>query len=352
MRYANAMQRSTPFWLTPFRHMLVFTSLLLVLWAPTPKAQDNAIDVIAEPVTLARENVRVIAVGRASALRSATLRTDASGFIDRVNIQPNQLVERGDVLLTLDSREQRLALALAEVRRTEAERLLDRYERTIGSGSVAPTTIDAARRDAELAALEVQNAQVALDKRTLTAPFNGHTGLSEVEPGERVAEDTVVTTLDARERLRIRFQVSERFHDGIEVGDRVQLSPWSRPQTQLTATIERRASRIDIDTGTIAFDARLDNQADHFRPGMSFRVSLSLPGERLPRVPETAVQWGDDGAYVWVIENARAQRVGIDLSARQDNAVLVRGDIQPGALVVREGVQQLRNDARVRVISQ
>lgn len=351
MRYAKAMQRPTSFWLNPIRHTLVLTSLLVMLWVPTPWAQDSAIEVIAEPVTLERERVRVIAVGRASALRSATLRADASGFIDRVNIQPNQLVERGDVLLKLDSREQRVALALAEVRRTEADRLLDRYERTIGSGSVAPTTIDAARRDAELAALEVQSAEVALAKRTLTAPFSGHTGLSDVEPGERVAEDTVITTLDARTSLRIRFQVSERFHDAINVGDRVQLSPWSRPQTQLTATIERRASRIDIDTGTIAFDARLDNQADQFRPGMSFRVRLLLPGERLPRVPETAVQWGDDGAYVWVIKDERAHRVGIDLSARQNNAVLVRGDIQPGALVVSEGVQQLRNDVRVRVIS-
>lgn len=351
MRYARGMQRPTSFYLNRLCRHWVITSLLLMLWAPTPWAQDNAIDVVTESVTLARESIRVTAVGRASALRSATLRTDASGLIDRVNIEPDQFVERGDVLLTLDSRDQRIALALARVRQTEADRLLERYEGTIGSGSVAPTTIDVARRDAELAALEVQSAQIALDKRTLTAPFDGHTGLSDVEPGERVAEDSVVTTLDARTQLRIRFQVSERFHDAINVGDRVQLSPWSRPQTQLSATIERRASRIDIDTGTIAFDALLDNQADQFRPGMSFRVRLSLPGERLPRVPETAVQWGDDGAYVWVIKDERAQRVGIDLSARQNNAVLVRGDIQPGALVVREGVQQLRNDARVRVIS-
>ena len=338
MRYATCMQR-----------LLTLCVIALLGVAPVG-AQERRVDVIVEPVTLAQERIRVLAVGRAQALRAATLRTDASGTIERVHFQPNDTVKRGEPLVELDDREQRINLALAEVRDEQAQRLLNRYERTIGTGSVAATTIDEARRDAKLAALEVQQAQVALEKRTLTAPFTGRTGISEVEPGERVAEDTIVTTLDERTRLRVRFQVSEQFYEALAIGDQVELSPWSRPQTRLTAVIERRASRVQTDSGTVAFDAQLDNQADRFRPGMSFRVRLSLPGERLAQVPETAVQWGDDGAYVWVIDANKAQRVGIDLSTRQDNTVLVRGAIKPGDQVVREGVQRLREASPVRVL--
>jgi len=107
---------------------------------------------------------------------------------------------------------------------------------------------------------------------------------------------------------------------------------------------------VSASDGTVRAEALLDNAEDRFRPGMRFRVSLDLPGDSHWRIPETALLWGDDGAYAWRIRDDQAERVRLDLISRNGAHVLVDGPLDEGDDIVSEGVQRMRPGRAVRVI--
>ena len=136
--------------------------------APSRSFAPQAVSVIAEPLSFESAQTRVEAVGTSRAVLSAELHPAASGEVVSVNFEPGQFVQKGDVLVELDSREEKLAVGLAEIKLDDATRLYERYSRSADSGAVLPTTLDAARAAMETARLELERARVALDDRMIS----------------------------------------------------------------------------------------------------------------------------------------------------------------------------------------
>jgi RND family efflux transporter MFP subunit len=303
--------------------------------APAPQ-------VLVEPLQYHRMQTRVEAVGTSRAIRSIELHPATSGEVISVQFEPGQRVSAGDVLVELDSRQEKLAVALAEVRLQDAERLFDRYQRTGSSGAILPTDIDAARTAVEAARIELDRARVALDDRTIEAQFGGHVGITEVDPGDRINPDTLITTLDDRSALLVTFEVPEARVGDIRVDDDVAIATWNSREPTAFGRVVDIGSRIDPGTRTFVARAQVPNDTDALRPGMSFRVSIEVEGAAYPMVAETGVQWGADGAYIWSVVNGRAQRVPVQIIQRQKGRVLLDADIERGALIVVEGIQRMR----------
>jgi RND family efflux transporter MFP subunit len=101
-------------------------------------------------------------------------------------------------------------------------------------------------------------------------------------------------------------------------------------------------SRVDPQTRTFTLRAHVDNANDNLRPGMSFRIVMTLEGRRYPFVPEAALQWGGDGAYVWAVRDGKATRVSATIVQRREGKILLDASLPEGIPVVVEGVQRMR----------
>ncbi len=316
------------------------------------RASARTIPVIAEPLAFEHASTSIEAVGTSRAVLSANLYPATSGEVVSVNVEPGQLVNRGDILVQLDSREEALAVRLAKLRLEDAERLYDRYTRSASSGAVVPTTLDAARTAVDLARVEVESAEIALADRTITAPFAGHVGSTDVDPGDRIGPDTLVTTLDDRSAILVSFEIPEQFIGELSVGDSVRLETWSAAMPAVSGEVIDVGSRVDPTNRSFIARARVPNDDDSLRPGMSFRVQADVAGQRYASVVETGVQWGADGAFVWSVVDGAAARVPVQVIQRREGRVLVEGDIEEGLLVVVEGTQSVREGANVDVDEQ
>lgn len=304
---------------------------------------DRHVPVVVAPLQLDHARTRLEAVGTSRALQSIELHPATSGEVIAVNFQPGQRVAAGDILVELERRDEELALSLAEVQLQDAERLYDRYQRTGSSGAVLPTEMDAARTAVEAARIQIERARVALDYRTIEAPFDGYVGITDVDPGDRINPDTVITTLDNRNSLLVSFSVPEALIGEMRVGDDVNVATWNSRGPTATGRVVDIGSRINPATRTFEARAAVDNKGDTLRPGMSFRVSMNLEGTAYPVISETAVLWGADGAYVWTVVDGKAQRVPVNVMQRQQGVVLVDAPLEAGDLVIVEGIQRLRH---------
>jgi RND family efflux transporter MFP subunit len=305
------------------------------------------VPVIAGRIEFEHARARVEAVGTSRAVLSAELYAATSGEVVAVNFEPGQTVRQGDVLVELDRREQELAVRAARLRLQDAERLYDRYQRSADSGAVVPTTLDAARMAVETARVDLERALLALEDRSIEAVFAGHVGVTEVDPGDRVGPDTLITTLDDRSSLLVSFDIPEAFIGELRVGDFVRLETWSSSMSEVTGEIVDIGSRVDPVNRTFVARARVENADDILRPGMSFRVNVDLQGERYAVIPETGVQWGVGGAYVWSIIGGTATRVPVQVIQRREGRVLVDGDFAGDDLIVVEGSQRMRDGVAV-----
>jgi RND family efflux transporter MFP subunit len=188
---------------------------------------------------------------------------------------------------------------------------------------------------------------VALERRTVEAPFDGVVGFSDVERGDRATETTLITTLDDPSAILIDFDVPEAVAGRVEPGDAVTATTWSFPGEPFTGTVTAVGSRIDPETRSLRTRARISNPDDRLRTGMSFEVQLDLPGEILPSMPEIALQWGREGSYVWTVRDGKVEREPVVVRRRTGGRVLAEAELTDDDVVVIEGTMRLRDGLAV-----
>jgi len=318
--------------------------------APRHSDKERRAAVVASPVDFVAERVRVKAVGTARALRSASLHPATAGLVQAVNFTADARVEQGDVLLELDRATEELAVELAQVRLADAGRIFERLQRLSATGATAQVSLDDARTTLAAARIELKRAEVALADRFILAPFSGRIGLTDIDVGDRVDPDTEIATLDDRAILLIRFEVPEVLHGHLGIGETVEVAPWLDAGGKVTGDVVDVDSRISELTRTFVVRARIRNPDDRLRPGMSFRVTVDVDGHIHPEVPETAIQWGGEGSYLWALTGGSARRVPAVIVQRQAGKVLVDANLRTGDLVVVEGLHRMREGVQADVL--
>ncbi|RUO80836.1 efflux transporter periplasmic adaptor subunit [Idiomarina tyrosinivorans] len=332
-------------WLTT---LLFASSLLMPMASQAQQREQRAELVIVQPLQFERAQQVVEAVGTAQAMRSVALYPNVADRVTGVHFTPGEHVDAGELLLELDARHQRIAVQQAQITLRDAERKVTRLRKSEQGGAVPQSELDDAITARDLAAIALDQARVELDDRRVYAPFAGVVGLTDVEVGDRITEQTLITTIDDRSQLLIEFTAPESALPLLQQGAELRFSPWAFADRQVTATAVELDSRIDPQTRMIRARAKIPNPNDEFLPGMSFRATLSLAGECFAVIPEAALLWGANSPYVWLAKQQTAQRIEVQIEQRLAGRVLVSGELHQGDILITEGVQSLRDGQAIR----
>lgn len=305
------------------------------------------------PVVVAKagemtNDIVIAAIGTGRAQRSVMLFPEVSGEIERLFVSAGQRVNKGQSLVHLDAREAQLAMHVARTRLVEAERLHARAKQLREKNISSQANVDDARNVVDRAKLELEQAAEALANREIRAPFNGVVGIPKVESGDRVSPTTDMMTLDDRSQLTVEFEIAEQFISRLDPGQLVTAKTPSFPRQSFKGRIEYIDTRIDPTSRTVTVRAKIPNEQDKLRPGMSFVVDLVIPGPLYPTVHELALQWRKGVSYVWRVRDSKAERVEVRSVKRLNSTILIEGDIASGDLVVIEGVHRLRDGRPVK----
>jgi RND family efflux transporter MFP subunit len=301
------------------------------------------------PVTTATINNRLSAIGDGQAIRSVTIKPSVSGRLVEVIRRSGDRVVTGDVIARLDAEAERIASDRARLAVKNAEAALERAERLMKSNTVSSVQVTDLTLALENAKLQQRDAELALQRRSITAPIDGILGILPIEVGDYVTTDTEIATIDDRSHIIVEFRVPERFVSAIEIGSPMTATAVSRPGQIFNGVVTAIDSRVERDSRTLRVQADLDNGDDELRGGMSFAVEMRFPGDTYPAVDPLAIQWSTDGAYVWSVREGRAKRVPVHIIQRNIDQVLVDASLEIGSPVITEGVQAVRQGAEVFV---
>jgi len=305
--------------------------------------------VVTQPVTTGTINDRLSAIGTGRALNSVVINPYASGRLTEIAVEAGEKIEAGGVVARLDADSEEIALERARIAQGDAEASLERIKALRATNTATTVQLKEAELAVENARLAVRDAALALDRRTITAPIAGIVGILQVEAGNYVTSQTTIATIDDRSRIIVDFWVPERFTGLIAVGAPLTANSVARPGQVFNGVVSAVDNRLEEQSRTLRIQARLDNDGDLLRAGMSFQVVMQFPGDTFPSVDPLAIQWGGDGAFVWALAGGKAKRVPVRIIQRNTDSVLVEAALVPGDQVVTEGIHTVREGAELLI---
>jgi RND family efflux transporter MFP subunit len=318
--------------------------------------------------------VKLAANGTVTSLQSVDVRAQVTSTVRQVHIREGQDVRAGELLFSLDSRndEANLKKALAQVEKDKsdlatAKRTLERNQDLMKQKFISQAALDTAQNQVDtltgqlaIDTAAVEAARVALAYDEIRAPFAGRTGAINVRAGSLVtpsantssAVSPPLVTITQIDPIDIAFTLPEREFPALQAALRSgAVAVTARPQAG-GETVKGKVifvdNAVDTATGTIRVKARFDNNQGRHWPGMYATVELA------PRtlanatvVPAQAVQTGPDSRFIYVVgDDRKAQQRKIKLDYIEQGFAVVDG-VSPGARVVVEGAQNLRPGSMV-----
>jgi RND family efflux transporter MFP subunit len=309
----------------------------------------NATLVVMAPVKQGTVNDRLNAIGSGEAIQSVVVMPQTSGTLSEIRISSGARVVKGQVLARLDDEEQLLEQEKARVALRSAVEKSNSYKNL---KSVSRLDVLDAQIAEESAKLALSTAELNLKRRDIVAPIEGVAGIVAAHIGDNVTTQSTIVGIDDRSEILVNFWAPERFATAITVGMPVEATSISRPGETFKGEVEAVDNRVDAVSRTIRIRARLDNDKDELRAGMSFGVTMRFAGETYASVDPLAVQWDAEGSYVWRVTDNKSGKARVQIVQRNPDAVLVKAELAEGDQVVTEGLQRVREGGAVRVANQ
>jgi membrane fusion protein (multidrug efflux system) len=305
----------------------------------TPKAT-------VEVATLQPQELRNVAEipGQLESEQTVWVRSEIEGILASIEFEEGQQVEAGQVLFRIRDDEQRARLREAEAELALAQDVFRRTTKLASKNVSSAAQLDRARAELSVARARLELARVQLERTRIPAPFAGVVGARAVSIGERVGEETRLVPLDSLDRLQLVFSLPEVAVGVVRPGAPVRLRVAPYPDEVFEGEVFFVSPTLDPLGRRIVLKAWVPNSDGRLRAGLFATIEAEL--ERRPEalvVPETAVVYDLDGAYVWRVgEDDAAERVAVEVGLHADGRVEVRRGLRPGDEIVTAGTHKLQ----------
>ncbi|MBL8518883.1 MAG: efflux RND transporter periplasmic adaptor subunit [Betaproteobacteria bacterium] len=291
----------------------------------------------------------ISAVGTLRSEEAVVLRPEVPGRIAEITFKEGQRVEKGQVLIKLDSTVQRAELEQAKANLFLNKSKLDRALDLQKKGFISSQAKDEAENNYRVSRAAADLAEARLAKLELRAPFSGIAGLRLVSVGDYVKDGQDLVNIEEVDPLKVDFRVPEIYLRQIAVGQALQLGADAFPNQAFEGKVFAINPLVDANGRSIVIRALVKNAGNRMRPGMFARVRLIVGGVQDSLViPEQALIPVGDDLFVFKVVDNKAQRAKIDIGQRRQALVEVVRGLAKDEVVVTAGHQKIREGSVVK----
>jgi multidrug efflux system membrane fusion protein len=317
--------------------------------------------------------VLIEAVGSVEPEHSVQVRAQVSGVLQSVLFKEGDKVKSGQLLFEIDPRtfealyrqsQAQLArdeaqLENAKVQRDRLEPLLKREFITLQEFDVAVTSTKSLEATVAADRALLEQARIQLDFTRIQAPIGGRTGSLAIKPGNLVAAGVggavPLVTINSTDPILVSFSIPERQLEDIrryqnEKEMRIEIRPDRSGPVAAEGKLVFIDNTVTTQTGTVVLKTRVSNKEEVLWPGqfVSVRIVLRIEPKAVV-VPEVAVQPGQQGSFVYMVDDGKARIQPVTVSRQIGGEVVIADGIKAGDIVLTEIPQAIAPGAAVQI---
>lgn len=298
------------------------------------------------------------AIGTVVAANGVTVSADLPGLVEQILFDSGQRVNRGDVLVRLDTKQERAQLAAANAQLELSRVQLSRAQEMAPQGVIPQSALDQVSAEFKQAEARVGEIRASIERKTIRAPFAGTLGIRQIDRGQYLGGGDPVVSLQALQPVFVDFSVPQQEIGLIAPGAAVQASSdaLAEPETGQISAVD---AVIDEQTRNARVRATFDNREGRLRPGMFVEARLDRGATTsVITIPASAISYAPFGDSVFIVEEVKGpdgkpyrgvRHQFVKLGGARGDQVAVLEGIKPGEEVVSSGVFKLRPGAAVTV---
>lgn len=299
------------------------------------------------------------AVATLAPVNGVELATEVAGVVSKVEFRSGTQVKKGTLLIQIDDSADRAELAGLEAELAYARSNLERTESLIERNLASKDGLESAKTSLQRAQAAVGSKRALIAKKAIRAPFDGTTGIRNVNVGEYVTAGKILVGLQDLDQLYADFSVPQQQIRSLSSGQQVRVTIDAYPGKAFDGRITAVDSQVDDVTHTLRAQATIANTGGMLRPGMYAIVEAQLPALRnAVVVPKTAITYSLYGDSVFVLHEEQAEdgssvlkvkRTPIKLGFEHDEEVVIASGVNAGDRVVTAGQLKLQDGMAVVV---
>ncbi|MCZ0954090.1 MAG: efflux RND transporter periplasmic adaptor subunit [Rhodospirillaceae bacterium] len=351
-----------------------FAYRLPVPWL-LPEVETTRVQVL----TPTQASTVLTATGYTYARARAAVGAKIIGRVVELPVDEGDTIAAGDIIAVLDSEDLQASVRLAEAslnearaRLADAEREFARQADLVEDRLTSQALYDAALTQREVALAQVgtaearlNSAQATLDYTVVRAPIDGVVIERNIEMGEMVAPGgftsqqstgSIVRIADPAS-LEVEADINESYIARLQLGQRASIRVDAVPGFEYSGRLRQIVPTADRQRAVVQVKVSIDNIDARLVPDMSCTVTFLEEGidetelVQPPKllVPEEAVQYAGNAAFLFRVDGNVLRRVRVVLGETSDGRVEALEGVSGGETVVSREVASLEDGQRVRI---
>lgn len=277
--------------------------------------------------------------------------SEVEGRVLTLRVEEGDWVKNGQVLATLVRDDEQIAFKKAQLKQTNARAAFDRAKELVDRELISREEFDKLKIDYEITGQELAEAEWALKKTTIVAPFSGRVTARMTQLGQHVRPGDELFQVTDYNPLIARIYLPERDVLGLEEGRTVQIRLDAADQVSFAGRIRQISPVVDTSTGTVKVTVEATEPPKEVRPG-SF-VSVNIVRETHPEavlLPREAVLRELQKAHVFVAEDDVAEKRSVTLGLEEGDLIEVISGVEAGDQVIVTGQGGLKDGSAVKIL--
>jgi membrane fusion protein (multidrug efflux system) len=298
-------------------------------------------------------------IGTMEAVHGVVVSADLPGTVAKINFDSGKAVHEGDILVELDTRQERAQLAALEAQRDLAKINYGRNEQLVKEGVISKSEYDTTSAQQKQTEANVGEIRATIERKIIRAPFTGVLGIRKINLGQYLSAGSAIVQLQSLNPIYVDFGLPQQALTQVHVGRSLRVTSEDLPGKAFTGRVTALDSVVDQTTRNVQVQATLPNPDGKLHPGMFVQVAVVQGEDRsVISLPASAISYAPYGDSVFVITDLQdkqgktyrgVKQQFVKLEGSRGDQVAVVSGLNPGDEVVTSGVFKLRNGAAVQV---